>query len=67
MFGDLLSFSPEEEWEEVLPRWQSVRTTPQAQRLILAGVPKKLRAKLWFDSTTLKFDHRFDDRCVIHS
>ena len=48
MFGDLLSFSPEEEWEEVLPRWQSVRTTPQAQRLILAGVPKKLRAKLWF-------------------
>ena len=45
--GDLLSFSPEEEWEQVLPRWHSIKSTPQAQRLVLAGVPKKVRAKLW--------------------
>lgn len=45
--GDLLSFTAEEEWGQVLGQWSTLRSTPQVRRLILAGVPATMQARMW--------------------
>ena len=54
---DLISlYTPEEEWQQLLAEWDTVRSSPRTRQLVLAGVPRSVQAALFYTAFVLRGD-----------